>query len=51
MRCNNCSKYITKLTNKFYRKYGSCIAYYPSTKKIKTRLTFCSLKCLEEYKK
>ena len=50
MKCSTCGKYITKLTNKFYRKYGSAISYHPYTKKIKKKLTFCSMKCLERYK-
>jgi ribosomal protein L24E len=51
MKCKQCSKSITKLTNKFYRQYGTAISYVPKTGKIEEGLAFCSMKCLEKYKK
>ena len=46
MKCYNCKKNIT-IFNKFYRKYGKAIVYYPSVNNIKRKIVFCSIKCYE----
>lgn len=50
IKCKQCSKNICKLTNKFYRKYGTAISFNVKAEKIETDLAFCSIKCVEMYK-
>jgi hypothetical protein len=51
MKCKKCGKRISKLTNRFYRTYGTAVSYIPKTEKIETGLAFCSGKCMQNYKK